>query len=363
MPYTRPTKLPRYTFLDDGNGTDNDVVNPTSGQNNVVEPSEAKKDLGWDFKEFPPRNWMNWLHRLTGQWLGFLNQQEQDHETRITLGEVFDTAYAAAVAENANTSNLYFSLQAMSADYIAGMRLRKTGTLRLSIDPGSVAVQRTTAFNGTVISTVPNTVDQLLADWLTASHPAPAANTWYHLFYCIDTTKTTSWSYKADTDIGGATILGDTTYTHLRRIGSVLTDATPEIIDFFQRGDMFYWKDNVKDVNGVAVPSSYPMTAYGLTTPEDVEVDAFVNIRVNATGSAQWNWVMDGIQNPASGPNPTIARQITAAGGNSAHIETAVRTNLDREIYLRSGGGAGSNTTDLYTIGWKDPRGRKELEA
>jgi len=75
MPYSKPAKLPRYTFLDDGNGTPNDVVNPTSGQNNVVEPSESKKDLGWDFKEFPPRNFMNWLHRLTGQWLGYLNQE------------------------------------------------------------------------------------------------------------------------------------------------------------------------------------------------------------------------------------------------------------------------------------------------
>ncbi len=73
MALTKPTKFPQWAT--DANGNDNDVVNPTSGQNNVVEPPAAKKLLGWDFKEKPPRNWFNWLARLTAQWLKWLDEQ------------------------------------------------------------------------------------------------------------------------------------------------------------------------------------------------------------------------------------------------------------------------------------------------
>ena len=56
-----PSKYPRWAT--------NDVQNPTSGEWNVVEPAEAKKDLGWDFKEYPPRQWFNWLARITNEWI------------------------------------------------------------------------------------------------------------------------------------------------------------------------------------------------------------------------------------------------------------------------------------------------------
>lgn len=42
-----------------------DVVDPISGQNNVVEPPLEKKLEGWFYKEAPPRQWMNWLGRQT----------------------------------------------------------------------------------------------------------------------------------------------------------------------------------------------------------------------------------------------------------------------------------------------------------
>lgn len=57
----KPTKFPEWAV--------NDVVDPTSEQNNVVEPSGAKKLLGWDFKEFPPRQYFNWLSRLINNWI------------------------------------------------------------------------------------------------------------------------------------------------------------------------------------------------------------------------------------------------------------------------------------------------------
>lgn len=74
--YTEPASKPRWTIIDTGWAvSDNDVVNSTSGENNVSEPPEAKKDLGWDFREYPPRQWDNWFKRLVSKWIPYLNQE------------------------------------------------------------------------------------------------------------------------------------------------------------------------------------------------------------------------------------------------------------------------------------------------
>jgi len=47
---------------------DDDVVDPISGQNNVVEPPNSKKPGGWVRFETPPRQYFNWLARIVDRW-------------------------------------------------------------------------------------------------------------------------------------------------------------------------------------------------------------------------------------------------------------------------------------------------------
>ena len=64
---TRPAKLPEWASQD--------IVDPTSGVNNVVEPSEAKKDLGHGpLGEFPPRQYQNWLQRIIYNWFQWVTE-------------------------------------------------------------------------------------------------------------------------------------------------------------------------------------------------------------------------------------------------------------------------------------------------
>lgn len=49
------------------------IVNPTNRENNVYEPSEQKKNLGWDLNEIPPRQYFNWLGRQTYESLNYLD--------------------------------------------------------------------------------------------------------------------------------------------------------------------------------------------------------------------------------------------------------------------------------------------------
>ncbi len=51
----------------------NDVVDPTSSLNNVIEPAEGKKDIGWNYLEKPARQYFNWLGRQTNQWIDYLD--------------------------------------------------------------------------------------------------------------------------------------------------------------------------------------------------------------------------------------------------------------------------------------------------
>lgn len=63
---TRPSEFPEFASVDTFNGP--------SGEINFLEPSEAKKDQGWDFAEFPPRETMNWIHRRSFEWLLYLQE-------------------------------------------------------------------------------------------------------------------------------------------------------------------------------------------------------------------------------------------------------------------------------------------------
>ena len=50
-----------------------DVNDPSSGQPNVVSPSAGKKDVGWVYNEKPPRQYVNWLARVTSKWIRYLD--------------------------------------------------------------------------------------------------------------------------------------------------------------------------------------------------------------------------------------------------------------------------------------------------
>jgi hypothetical protein len=67
----KPTKYPDWAVNTDG--TDHDVIDPTSLQNNVVEPTAGKKLTGWTYTEKPPRNIFNWLARITTQWIRWID--------------------------------------------------------------------------------------------------------------------------------------------------------------------------------------------------------------------------------------------------------------------------------------------------
>ena len=80
MSQERPTLFPRYSSVPTGNGPD--------GQLNFSEPSEAKKDQGHDFGEFPPRETMNWIHKLSYEWFKHLHESTGRRNLRFFNSQV-----------------------------------------------------------------------------------------------------------------------------------------------------------------------------------------------------------------------------------------------------------------------------------
>lgn len=66
---TKPTVLPKWA--------DSDQTDPISLSNNVLTPPPIMQTYGWTYKQFPPRNFLNWLGRYTYRWLDWLKQQEE----------------------------------------------------------------------------------------------------------------------------------------------------------------------------------------------------------------------------------------------------------------------------------------------
>jgi len=64
---TPPTELPQWAV--------DNQIDPVSNQNNVLDPPPVMKQYGFYRKQFPPRQWFNWLFRTIYDWIAYLSQQ------------------------------------------------------------------------------------------------------------------------------------------------------------------------------------------------------------------------------------------------------------------------------------------------
>jgi hypothetical protein len=105
---TKPTVLPMWA--------ESDQADPISGSNNVLTPPPALQTYGWIYKQFPPRNFFNWLGRYTYRWLAWLKQQEE--QAIITDGTGATASFNAVVGGLAfiyvvdigNAANVYHGM-------------------------------------------------------------------------------------------------------------------------------------------------------------------------------------------------------------------------------------------------------------
>lgn len=105
----KPTTLPKFAELDQ--------IDPTSGENNVVAPIPTKQNYGWTFKEKPPRQHFNWLHRWTYRWLKWTDDYFQEGTIPMLMtcgGPVTFNGYSALGVGSAGElvgTEIYFDME------------------------------------------------------------------------------------------------------------------------------------------------------------------------------------------------------------------------------------------------------------
>ena len=179
-----------------------------------------------------------------------------------------------------------------------------------------------------------------------------AADTWYHFFLIGKTDGTIDAGF--DTSVTAANIPSG--YTLYRRIGSVLTDGSANILAFRQQGDEFLWNVPVNDVN-----TTNPGTAAvspALTVPESVRVEAILGIRWQNTTPVEATMLFTALDQADTAPTSTLNDFTIANQAQFASGRMRQRTSTSRQIRYRLSASDEATVFRIATHGWIDTRGR-----
>lgn len=183
-----------------------------------------------------------------------------------------------------------------------------------------------------------------------------AIDTWYHLF-AIKRTDTDVVDVLFSTSSTSPTM--PTNYDKKRRIGSVLTDGSANIIAFLQQGDEFLWSVPVSDYSGTN-PGTSAVTRT-LTVPTGVVIWAkHVFRHTDSSPSADGNAIITSLDQADTVPTSDLNHTRVTVESEIGTVEIIVKTNTSGQIRTRidnSDAGVSNNGT---TFGWIDRRGRDD---
>lgn len=200
---------------------------------------------------------------------------------------------------------------------------------------------------------------QIDATWATgdaagglASGATLAINTWY---YCFVGLVGSTVECGFDTSIIAANLVANNAWTSFRRVGSVLTDGSSNIIAFVQDGDEILWDAPVEDLDSAAIGTTATLVTH--TVPVGLIVRAIVNGYIShGTGAGVW----------VSSPNVTdAAASESVAPGSTLAVNNGVQANsftipTNTSAQLRWRGSLTVNIVRAWTQGWIDTRGRDD---
>ncbi len=188
---------------------------------------------------------------------------------------------------------------------------------------------------------------------------APAIDTWYHVFLILKIdvdAGTPIYTVDAgfDTDLSATNLLAEATdYTHFRRIGSVLTDGSANILAFTMyedsQGRQVVWDVLTNDFTTGALTTTRATVT--LKTPPGVQVEG----KYYARGFRNANWAIvmtpldaaDDTPNFSNGPASLLGAVSFAGVG-----ELMTRTSVSGTIGARST--ISATSLNIHTRGWRE---------
>jgi len=184
-----------------------------------------------------------------------------------------------------------------------------------------------------------------------------AADTWYHIFI-IQNTVTGAVDALFSTSVSAPTLPTD--YTRQRRIGSVLTDGSANIIPYNQVVDEWLWETAVQEFNDTNPGTSALTKTVTVPTGLKVEWRGVGSYRVtnSATDEGAYFTPIDEVPDVAATDlNGQLV--VTDSGGDErASSELRILTNTSAQIRVRVSISQLNDRVAGTTYGWRDTRGR-----
>lgn len=282
-----------------------------------------------------------------------------DGLTGVSAAEDDYVAIADTSDSNLPKKALVSSLAAMPRSYLAGLALSNAADA-----DHDITVAAGTARDSTNAYTLTTTglTKQIDATWAAGTNAGGlfsgvvANATWYH-FFLIRKDSDGSIDAGFDTSVTAANIPAG--YTAYRRIGSVLTNGSANIIGFSQFGDEFLWNTPVLDYNSTQTTTAALRT---LTVPTGVKVFAKLTVGFESqTAATTWGVYIsspDQTDVAANTQNYSLSYFADAsAAQNFLFRHPPVRTNISGQVRAIA-----STTVNLRlgTHGWVDHRGRMD---
>lgn len=232
-------------------------------------------------------------------------------------------------------------------NYISGLTLaNNAGTPNTKID--IAAGQAANSTNALLLSSTGTlTIDATTIGANGMDAGALGASTWYHVHLIAQAGGVTAAGLLS-TSVASPTL--PATYVYSRRIGSVLTNASSQLVAFKQIGRHFYWLTSVRDLNAGTVTTTPSLQV--LTVPTGIQVRPLTRIGTTA-GSVTMVSGTDITQTPGA----TFATAPGFSMGASSIIAGAfpnIFTNTSGQIRIVS---QGSSTVTVYSDGWIDDAG------
>ncbi|MBL4860736.1 MAG: hypothetical protein JKX96_07750 [Acinetobacter sp.] len=249
------------------------------------------------------------------------------------------TSNGAGAAPTFNTVKLPLS-------YKSGFIMSNGTDTDHDIDTTIGSCRNSTNASNIAVSAITKRID---ASWVTGtgngglSSSLTVSNaTWYHVFAVtvggVD-------DILFDTSVTCANGVSDHTVTAFRRIGSVLTDGSANILAFTQLGDLIYWTVPPRDLNASVTTSTTTAT---LSTPLGINVTAILN--GYQTGAGTLGYLFPTFVT-ASTPSASASPLANMEGTNGSQVE--VTTDNSSQINARTSN-AGGETVQIVTIGWRE---------
>jgi len=287
------------------------------------------------------------------------------------VGAVFSGTVSAGYfdGDGSNLTNLSASLP---RSYLAGLGLsNNSGDAGKDLD---IAVGECRA-SSTDISLSSALTKELDATWAAgdneggmAGNLTVAANTWYHV-HAITVGGSDDIGF--DTSPIATNLIAQDSATAYRRIGSIFTDSSSDIIPFSQIGNEFLWNTNSSDLviskNNVVTDTTFEVT---IATP--LSVTTWAKLNIDVTDISNGDGILVHSPDVSIGIAQTLAQSVNYpaqafagrinCGSFVGIAGTIDMVRTDKQSRISYSTGEANDTADISfaTLGWIDTRGRDD---